>query len=86
MCFVLSKARKFWIQKCFKPWEVCQCGWLTSLTHLQQSTVVQLICERQFLWSTESGSLILLIQLASQPLNHAMAQSFICWLTMTHRP
>lgn len=50
------------------------------------STVVQLLCERQFLWSTVSGSFILLIQLASQSLNHTMAQSFIRWLTMTHRP
>ena len=50
------------------------------------ATVVQLVCEKQFLWSTLSGTFMLLIQLASQSLNHTMAQSFIWWLTMTHRP
>lgn len=53
---------------------------------LAASTVVQLIRERQFLWSTISGSFILLIQLASQSLTHTMAQSFIRWLTMTQMP
>lgn len=50
------------------------------------STVAQLMCERQFFQNTVSGSFILLMQLASQSLNHTMAQSFIWWLTMTHRP